>query len=212
MNTAEGIGFKPALGWLDYGGLWCGAAGAQFDSSPKQLRAALEFHNITQVILNPDGGAIQNPDVMRRYRGLYTLLDGWGYSLKVRWWGQTEKGSDVDEISPDTFHNAKLLSWEEFERFSPHREISDVERARIRARERRERARDTKALKRRQTMQRALAILTQALPTAHRETRGGYLPRMQAWVPGKPQPSGGTLWNRLGMRAGLPPSYSPETP
>ncbi len=142
LNFAEGIGFKPAHGWHHYGDVWVGCIGTIWASSPKQLKAIIDRHNITEAVLNPDGGMLGNAQVIGNYRKLALLLQDWGIPLKVRWWGQTEKShGDVDEISLDTFHKAKLLSWAEFERFSPHREISDVERARIRARERRERER-----------------------------------------------------------------------
>jgi hypothetical protein len=188
-ELAEGIGLKPGLGWLRYDGLWIGAAGGQFASSQKQLRAALEFHSITQVILNADGGAIANHGVMTQYRALANLLQDWGIPLKVRWWGQvTKDDGDVDEIAPEVYHGAKLLTWAEFEAMAP----TDHTKA-----QRRQRARDTKALKRQQTKARALAILTQALPTAHRETRGGYLPPL----PPLPEGFGGYALD-AGMGAG----------
>jgi hypothetical protein len=120
MNLAEGIGLKPALGWLRYGALWVGAAGGNFASSPKQLRAIINAHGITQAVLNADGGAIQNRQVMTAYRGLAELLEDWGIPLKVRWWGQTTKADgDVDEVAPEVFHGAELLSWAEFEAMAP---------------------------------------------------------------------------------------------
>ncbi|MEY3298877.1 MAG: hypothetical protein RLZZ597_2137 [Cyanobacteriota bacterium] len=119
LEVAEGY-LKPALAQARYGGGWLGMAGGQWAKAPKQLRAVLEAHGITQIILNADGGAIQNPNVMGQYRALTTLLHEWGIPLKVRWWGQTEKShGDVDEISPDTFHSAELLLWAEFEAMAP---------------------------------------------------------------------------------------------
>ena len=188
LNFAEGIGFKPAIGWHHYGDVWVGCIGTSWASSPKQLKAIIDRHNITQAVLNADGGAIANPNIMRAYRRLALLLQDWGITLLVRWWGQTEKGSDVDEIAPEVYHGAKLLTWAEFEAMAP----TDHTKA-----QRRQRARDTKALKRQQTKARALAILTQALPTAHRETRGGYLPPL----PPLPEGFGGYALD-AGMGAG----------
>ncbi len=112
--------FKPALTQTRYGGLHIGMAGGQWANSPQQLRAVFDRHDITQAVLNADGGAIQNPNVMTAYRKLATLLEGWGIALSVRWWGQTEKAhGDVDEISPDTYHGAELLTWAEFEAMAP---------------------------------------------------------------------------------------------
>ena len=119
LEVAEGY-LKPALAQARYGGGWLGMAGGQWANVPKQLRAALDANSITQAILNADGGAIHNPNVMRDYRALANLLQDWGYSLKVRWWGQTEKShGDVDEIAPEAYHGAKLLTWAEFEGMAP---------------------------------------------------------------------------------------------
>jgi hypothetical protein len=119
LEVAESY-LKPALGQARYGGGWLGMAGGQWANAPKQLKAILEAHGITQIVLNADGGAIHNPNVMRQYRALATLLNKSGISLKVRWWGQIEKShGDVDEIAPEVFHEAVLLSWEEFEWMAP---------------------------------------------------------------------------------------------
>ncbi|QQE67733.1 hypothetical protein GFS31_44460 (plasmid) [Leptolyngbya sp. BL0902] len=112
--------FKPALTQTRYGGLHIGMAGGQWANSPQQLRAVFDSHDITQAVLNADGGAIQNPNVLGAYRKLASLLEGWGITLQVRWWGQAEKvHGDVDEISPDTYHGAKWLTWAEFEDMAP---------------------------------------------------------------------------------------------
>lgn len=130
-NIAEGY-FKPALAHCLYGGLWVGMAGGRWDNAENQLRHAVRVLDVSTIILNPDGGAIHNPSVMRAYRAFAKMLSDWlPVNLKVRWWGQSTKDDgDVDEISAATFHNAKLLSWAEFERLSPHRELSDAEKRR----------------------------------------------------------------------------------
>ena len=120
LNFAEGIGFKPALGWHDYGDVWVGCIGTRWASSPKQLKAIIDRHNITEAVLNPDGGMLGNAQVIGNYRKLANLLQDWGIPLKVRWWGQTEKShGDVDEIAPEVYHGAKLLTWAEFEAMAP---------------------------------------------------------------------------------------------
>lgn len=119
IELAEGY-LKPALSQSRYGGLWVGMAGGQWANSPQQLRAVFDRYGITEAVLNADGGAIQNPNVMGAYRKLATLLESWGIALFVRWWGQTEKAhGDVDEISLDTYQGAKLLTWAEFEAMAP---------------------------------------------------------------------------------------------
>jgi hypothetical protein len=119
LEVAEGY-LKPALAQVRYGGGWLGMAGGQWARAPKQLQAIVNAHGITQVILNADGGAIQNRQVMTAYRALADLLEDWEITLKVRWWGQTTKADgDVDEIAPEVFHGAELLSWAAFEAMAP---------------------------------------------------------------------------------------------
>lgn len=114
LEMSEGY-LKTALSQSRYGGVWVGMAGGHWAKAPQQLRAAINAHAIT-VVLNPDGGAIVNDLVMRSYRELATLLQKWEVPLRVRWWGQfTKADGDVDEISPEVFHQAQLLTWTEFE-------------------------------------------------------------------------------------------------
>jgi hypothetical protein len=52
---------------------------------------------------------------MYQYSLLTELVTGLGYDFKVRWWGQATKASgDVDEISPEQFEQAALISWADF--------------------------------------------------------------------------------------------------
>lgn len=172
VNAGEGY-FKPALSAARHGGAWVGMAGGQWAKAPQQLRAALDALGCKVVVLNADGGAIANPNVMRSYGELAALLDSWGIPLSVRWWGQATKADgDCDEIHPLKFKAAKFISWAEFEAMAPT------------AKAKRQRAKDTKDLRRKQTIERAKAILTRALPQAHRETSGGYLPELPPLAPG----------------------------
>lgn len=137
LEVAEGY-LKPALAQARYGGGWLGMAGGQWAKAPKQLQSVIDTHGITQAILNADSGAIQNRQVMTAYRALAGLLENWGIDLKVRWWGQTEKShGDVDEISPEVFHKADLLSWAAFEAMAPADSHPQSWAARIGARLRR---------------------------------------------------------------------------
>ena len=173
VNAAEGY-FKPALSAARHGGAWVGAAGGNWASCPQQLRAALDALGCQQVVLNPDGGAIANANIMGAYGRLAALLDSWGIPLSVRWWGQWAKGDgDVDEITAEQYHGAVLLLWAEFQAMATGQAQPD-----------RQRAKDTKALKRQQTVARAAAILEQSLPSAHRETSGGYMPELPPLPPG----------------------------
>jgi len=116
---AEGY-LKAMLCQARYGGLWIGMAGGQWANAPKRLRSVMEANNITQAVLNADGGATANPNIMGAYTKLGDLLNGWDTPLTTRWWGQTEKShGDVDEIAPEVFHGAELLTWAEFEGMAP---------------------------------------------------------------------------------------------
>ncbi|MGB7315463.1 MAG: hypothetical protein WA939_21215, partial [Nodosilinea sp.] len=173
VNLAEGF-FKPAIAAARHGGAWVGAAGGNWASSPNQLKATLESLGTQQVVLAADAGAVQNPQVMGAYSRLAALLESWDIPLSVRWWWQWEKAQgDVDEITPAQFNAAALLPWVEFQAMATGQ-----------AQPARRRAKDTKALRRQQTVARATAILTQPLPQAHRETSGGYLPELPPLPPG----------------------------
>lgn len=113
-NVGEGY-FKNALAAQRHGGVHLGMSGGNWAGAPQQLRAALDVVGCQQVVLNPDGGAVQNRHVMGAYGRLATLLDSWGIPLLVRWWGQRETIGDVDEITPEQYQTAQLLPWDEFE-------------------------------------------------------------------------------------------------
>ena len=111
VNLAEGF-LKPAIVALRYDRVFIGASGGNWIGSPQQLRSALEQLRPEKVVLNADAGAVQNVNVMRAYERLNARLKAWGYELWVRWWGQVEKThGDVDEITPDRFDQALLISF-----------------------------------------------------------------------------------------------------
>lgn len=102
IRLAEGI-LKPWIAAHQRDQNYLGAAGGQFTSSPQLLKRNLEIFQPQRIILTPDGGAKNNPHVIRQYQHLYQLLQSWGYFLWVEWWGQeTKQHPDVDEITPDT--------------------------------------------------------------------------------------------------------------
>ncbi len=110
----EGTGPKPALASDRLGCPVMGAAGGQFQNSVEQVKAAIASG--LQPVLLPDGGAIQNPHVMRQYRALAEMVPG----LKVLWWEQFDKSDgDIDEISDDAIAAARLISFAEFSNFAP---------------------------------------------------------------------------------------------
>ena len=103
---AEGI-LKPFIAAQLHQRVVLGASGANFTSSPEQLRLYLE--QVTQefgtklIGLCPDAGAVANGHVIRGYRKTFDLLERWGYEVNIVWWGQFKKNldKDIDEISSD---------------------------------------------------------------------------------------------------------------
>ncbi len=113
----EGIGPKPALAAKRLGCPVIGAAGAQWSSSPSELKNALatileRLEGAVEYVLYPDGGMLdaRHEAVRDRYRDLVNCL---GVDLRVAWWGQKAYGQDIDEISSST--SIALISWSEFE-------------------------------------------------------------------------------------------------
>ena len=87
----ESVGAKVWIGHFQTGATFIGAAGGNFASSPRQLKTVLGHTKGQEHILLPDGDAIYNPDVLASYQRLADLIP----DLKVRWWGQFYKGSDL---------------------------------------------------------------------------------------------------------------------
>jgi hypothetical protein len=107
----EGVGAKPFITAQRQGQITIGAAGGQFASSPKTLKASLDCLSIeldTKTIdFYPDAGAIHNRHVMRQYRATWKLLRTWGYAVRVAWWGQeTKAAADIDELE-----DSSPISW-----------------------------------------------------------------------------------------------------
>ena len=115
---AEGI-LKPFVAAQIHQRVVMGASGANFTSSPEQLRLYLE--QVTQefgtklIGLCPDAGAVANGHVIRGYRKTFDLLERWGYEVNIVWWGQFKKNldKDIDEISSE--QPIQYISLEKFE-------------------------------------------------------------------------------------------------
>lgn len=116
LNICEGT-LKPLLAKERLGGAWCGASGGQFAGSLGHFKGGIDALGVSKIILWPDGGAIQNPLVMKQYRAIAAQLETWGIDLQVAWYGQISKeDGDVDEVNPVVAKDAELLTWDEFEK------------------------------------------------------------------------------------------------
>lgn len=126
INLAEGF-LKPLITAQRFGLIVIGAAGGHWIRSPKLLLAYLERAaqelSTDVVVLNADGGAVQNRNVLTQYRATWNQIQSWGYQVKIRWWGQTVKANgDIDEIDQATFDRSSLISVEEFEAIAAQQE------------------------------------------------------------------------------------------
>jgi hypothetical protein len=111
IGICEGVGSKPFLASQRLGIPFVGAAGGQHASSPGILKTSLdqlqdsnfaEYQSLSQIeiLVTPDAGDTLNPSVMRRWRSVVDLLQGWNYPVKFAWWGQVDKShADIDELA-----------------------------------------------------------------------------------------------------------------
>lgn len=108
VYLVEGTGVKPLIASHRLGGLIVGASGGQFASSPEQLKAVCDGRS---PFLVPDSGSPFNRNIMGQYRRLAAELP----NLQVMWWGQWDKGLDIDDVDLLRLMSAQILSWAEFE-------------------------------------------------------------------------------------------------
>jgi hypothetical protein len=93
---SEGI-LKPFVAAHKHGINAIGAAGGNFSGSPNQVKEAIETYR--EVILSPDAGDINNPQVMLRWSREIKFLETLGKPISIAWWGQkTKDDDDIDEL------------------------------------------------------------------------------------------------------------------
>jgi hypothetical protein len=98
--------------------IFLGASGANFSSSPEQLKLYLEAVTkevgLKVIDFYPDAGSVSNTHVVRSYRKTFDLLERLGCQIRVVWWEQPKKQDrDCDEISSE--QAISYLSRQEFE-------------------------------------------------------------------------------------------------
>jgi hypothetical protein len=104
IALAEGTGAKPFLVSQRLNLFTLGASGGLWASSPQLFKQTLEKAALEvegkEIKIFPDAGDILNPSVVFRWQGLIALLEEWGWSVKVGWWGQVDKTHpDIDELT-----------------------------------------------------------------------------------------------------------------
>ncbi|MCF3583297.1 hypothetical protein L2E76_22615 [Planktothrix agardhii 1811] len=96
-----------------------GAGGVNWHGSKKEFKAIVDSKNFDLYILNPDTGCKANHHVMGGYRALYLFLKKLGITLYIRDWGQGDRPKsdkfDIDEITTETFNNARIISYIEWD-------------------------------------------------------------------------------------------------
>lgn len=103
IAMVEGTGAKPFITSERLGIITLGAAGGQFASSSQTLQVTLQRVaaelGTNRIDFFPDAGSLENTNVLRQYEATWELLEQWGYSVSVGWWGQVSKGQpDIDEL------------------------------------------------------------------------------------------------------------------
>jgi hypothetical protein len=71
-------------------------------NSPQQIQTTLDHIGATEIIIIPDDNCLTNESVWKSLITTIEYRESKGYTVKVAWWGQTEKGiGDIDEIPGD---------------------------------------------------------------------------------------------------------------
>ncbi len=117
IALAEGTGVKPFRVSQQLNLFTIGAAGGQWASSPQFFRLSLEKAELEvqtkEIKIFPDAGDILNPSVMRRWQKVISLLEEWGWSVAIGWWGQVDKSHpDIDELTD--YSKVESISPEKF--------------------------------------------------------------------------------------------------
>ncbi|WP_190644112.1 hypothetical protein [Oculatella sp. FACHB-28] len=104
IALVEGVGAKPYIASLRLKQTVVGAGGGLLASSPQTFKAILERlareQDSRDIVDYLDAGDIVNSHVMRRRREIWKLLQQWGFTVRVGWWGQFDKSQpDIDELS-----------------------------------------------------------------------------------------------------------------
>jgi hypothetical protein len=131
IALAEGTGVKPFLVSQRLNLFTIGAAGGQWASSPKLFKQTLEKAAIEvegkEIKIFPDAGDIANSSVMTRWQRVIDLLEEWGWSVAIAWWGQVDKlHRDIDELDLEELTDHQTIEFitpKEFLALTPSKPI-----------------------------------------------------------------------------------------
>lgn len=96
-----------------------GSGGTAWHGSPNEFKGVIDSGLFDTYILNPDTGCKFNHHVMYDYRESFLFLKKHEITLYVRDWGQGDRPKsdkiDVDEIDTQTFNNARIIPYTEWD-------------------------------------------------------------------------------------------------
>lgn len=107
IALAEGVGAKPFYVAQRLGMLTLGAAGGLWTSSPVIFKESLDhfsekMNGLKELTLYVDAGDVLNKLVVDRWQKTVNLLQEWGWTVHIAWWGQiTKEHGDIDELPPE---------------------------------------------------------------------------------------------------------------
>ncbi|MFM6208222.1 hypothetical protein, partial [Planktothrix sp.] len=94
-RLCEGI-LKPKIASLLRNQNFIGASGGNFTSSPETFKSYIEYFNPEKIVITPDKGSLNNPQVLNNWRKTRDFLVNLGYDVYVEIW-EDANDYDVDE-------------------------------------------------------------------------------------------------------------------
>lgn len=116
IAIAEGVGAKPFYVAQRLGMLTVGAAGGQWASSPVTFRESLDHFSekmdgLKELTLYVDAGDVLNKLVIDRWQKTVKLLQEWGWTVHIAWWGQiSKKHDDIDELPTEKIKDISYIT------------------------------------------------------------------------------------------------------
>ena len=116
IAIVEGTGVKPFFVAQRLGMLTIGAAGGQWASSPVTFKESLDHFSqkmdgLKELTLYVDAGDVLNKLVMDRWQKTVKLLQEWGWTVHIGWWGQiSKKHDDIDELPAEKIKDISYIT------------------------------------------------------------------------------------------------------
>ncbi|MBD2484306.1 plasmid replication protein, CyRepA1 family [Planktothrix sp. FACHB-1365] len=111
LRLCEGI-LKPKVAAYRHNQNYLGASGGNFTASPETFASYVNAKNPERIILCPDKGSLNNPQVLNNWRKTRDFLVNLGYDVYVEIWEDAHK-FDCDERPTDAL--TKIVSYTEWD-------------------------------------------------------------------------------------------------